>query len=155
MVMTSHIKFKNIDPNPVTFSDFFLKKIIREELKYRGLIVSDDLGMKALASHYKMDEIPVKALNAGVDVLLYCNEPEAPPVAMEALIEAVAQGVLNKTDLEISQKRIQDLKKVKLLVPDPKPIEQAMEVIGHEEHQYLADCIRKQVIPEGLGSAES
>jgi beta-N-acetylhexosaminidase len=156
MVMTSHIKFKNIDPSgPVTFSEFFLKKIIREELKYRGIIVSDDLGMKALASHYPMDEIPVKALQAGVDLLLYCNEPEAPPVAIESLISAVAQERLNKAELEASQRRILDLKKVKLLVPDPKPIEQVLEIVGQEEHQYLADCIRKGIIPEGLGSSEA
>jgi beta-N-acetylhexosaminidase len=155
MVMTSHIKFKNIDPNPVTFSEFFLKKMIREEFKYRGIIVSDDLGMKALASHYKMEEIPVKALKAGVDILLYCNEPEAPPVAIESLIEAVAQEQLSKSEIEQSYRRIQDLKKVKLLVPDPKPIEQAMEVIGAEEHKHLADCIREKRIPEILTQSES
>jgi beta-N-acetylhexosaminidase len=155
MVMTSHIQFKNIDPNPVTFSEFFLKKMIREELKYRGIIISDDLGMKALASNYSTEEIPVKALKAGVDILLYCNEPQSPEVAIESLIEAVAQEQLSKADLEQSYRRIQDLKKVKLLVPDPKPLEEAMEVIGHEEHQYLADCIRKQIIPENLGQSES
>ena len=42
------------------------------------------------------------------------------------------------------------LKKVKLLSPDPKPIEEAMEIIGCEDHMYLADCIRNQKMPEGL-----
>ncbi|MGZ3690168.1 MAG: beta-N-acetylhexosaminidase [Pseudobdellovibrio sp.] len=153
MVMSSHILFKNIDPdNPVTFSDFFLKKMIREELRYRGIIISDDLGMKALAKYHSTEQIPVKALQAGVDILLYCNEPEAPPIAMESLVEAVAQGRLLKSDIEASYRRITDLKKVKLLVPDPKPYEEMSEVIGHPDHQYLADCIRQQKMPEGLGN---
>lgn len=157
MVMTSHIQFKNIDPTaPVTFSEFFLKKMIRDELKYRGVIVSDDLGMKALASHYDTEEIPVKALKAGVDVLLYCNEPDSPAIAMESLISATAQGGLDKAELDASFRRIIDLKKVKLLSPDPKPFDEMMEIIGNEEHQYIADCIRQGKVPEGLTSqAES
>lgn len=153
MVMSSHILFKNIDEkNPVTFSEFFLKKMIREELRYRGIIISDDLGMKALAKYHSPEQIPVKALQAGIDILLYCNEPEIPPIAVESLISAVAQGQLNKADVENSYRRIMDLKKVKLLVPDPKPIEEALEVIGQQEHQYLADCIRQNKMPEGLGA---
>lgn len=153
MVMTSHIHFKNIDPqNPVTFSSLFLKKMIREEMKYRGLVITDDLGMKAMSNHYPIEEIPVKALQAGADLLLYCNEPAVPPVALESVISAVAQGRLDKAALEDSHRRIIDLKKVKLLMPDPKPIDQVLEIIGHAEHTYLADCIRDHKMPEGLSN---
>lgn len=151
MVMTSHILFKNIDPkNPVTFSEFFLKKMIREEMKYKGLIITDDLGMKALAKYHDREQIPVKAMQAGAELLLYCNEPQSPPVAIEALIAAVAQGQLNKADLEHSHKRILDVKKIKILKPDPLPIEDAMEIIGCEEHQNLAQAVRDLKIPPGL-----
>ena len=151
MVMTSHILFKNIDPKwPVTMSEFFLKKMIREEFKYRGIIVTDDLGMKAMAKYHTPEDIPVRALQAGADILLYCNEPEIPPIAVDSLISAVAQGRLDKNDIEASYKRIQDLKKLRLLAPDPKPIEEVMEIIGQEEHKLLADAIRNGVIPDGL-----
>ena len=151
MCMTSHILFKNIDPKwPVTLSDFFLKNMIREELKYRGIIITDDLGMKAMSKYHAPDQIPVRALQAGVDILLYCNEPEVPAVAIESLISAVAQGQLNKADIETSNKRIMDLKKLRLLAPDPKPYEEIADIIGHPDHQYLAECIRKGKIPEGL-----
>lgn len=151
MVMTSHILFKNIDPKwPVTLSEIFLKKMIREELKYRGLVITDDLDMKALAKHYDKEKIPVRAMQAGADLLLYCNEPESPPMAIESLITAVAQGQLNKTDLEQTHRKILDVKKVKILMPDPRPTEDAMEIIGCSEHQYLAECIRNGKIPEGL-----
>lgn len=151
MVMTSHILFKNIDPKwPVTFSDLFLKKMIREELKYRGLIITDDLDMKALVNHYSREQIPVRAMQAGADLLLYCNDPTSPPIAIEAMTGAVAQGQLNKSDLEASHSRILDLKKIKILQPDPRPLDEAMLVIGCEEHLQLAACIARGEMPPGL-----
>jgi beta-N-acetylhexosaminidase len=151
MVMTAHILFKNVDPKwPVTLSEVFLKKMMREDLKYKGLVITDDLDMKAMAKHYDKAQIPIRAMQAGADLLLYCNEPESPPVAIEGLIGAVAQGQLNKSDLEQTHKKIIDVKKLKLLNPDPRPIEDAMQIIGCDEHKYLADCIRNGKMPEGL-----
>lgn len=151
LVMTSHILFKNIDPKwPVTFSEFFLKKMIREEFKYKGLIVTDDLDMKALRNHYPRGTIPVRALQAGADLLLYCNDPTSPVLAIESLIEAVVQGQLHKSDLEASYSRIMDLKKIKLLQPDPRSLEEAMLVIGCEEHIQLAASLAKGEMPVGL-----
>lgn len=151
MVMTGHILFKSVDKDwPVTLSEFFLKKMLRDELKYKGLIISDDLDMKAMAKHYDKGFIPVRALQAGCDLLLYCNEPESPPVAIETIMNAVAQGQHPKAELEHTLKRIIDLKKLRLLSPDPKPYAEAKELVGHPDHQYLADCLRKQVMPEGL-----
>ncbi len=77
-------------------SEIFIQKIIRDEYRYRGLIVTDDLGMKAMTKHYGIDEVPVRALKAGVDLLLYCNDPEVPPQAFEAILGATAQGILKK-----------------------------------------------------------
>ncbi len=151
MVMTSHILFKNIDPKwPVTFSDFFLKKMIRDELRYRGLIITDDLDMKALVNHYPREQIPVRAFQAGADLLLYCNDPSSPPIAIEAITAAIAQGVLNKSDFEASRSRILDLKKIKILQPDPRPLDEAMLVIGCEEHLQLAASIARGEMPAGL-----
>ncbi len=151
MVMSAHILFKNVDPNfPVTLSEVFLKKILRDELKYRGLVITDDLDMKAMAKHYDKAQIPVLAMQAGADLLLYCNEPTSPPIAIDGLIEAVAQGQLKKSELEQSHARILAVKKLKILSPDPRPIDEAMLVIGCEEHRYLAECIAKGLMPEGL-----
>lgn len=151
MVMTGHILFKSVDKDwPVTLSEFFLKKMLRDDLKYKGLVITDDLDMKAMAKHYDKGFIPVRSLQAGADLLLYCNEPESPPVAIETIMNAVAQGQHSKAELEYTLKRILDVKKIKMLNPDPKPIAEAMEIVGHPDHQYLADCLRKQVMPEGM-----
>lgn len=151
MVMTAHILFKNIDAKwPVTLSEYFLKKMIRDEMKYRGLIITDDLDMKAMAKHYDKTSIPVRAMQAGADLLLYCNEPTSPPTAIESLLSAVAQGTLQKVDLEKTHRHILEVKKLKLLSPDPRPFEDAMMIIGCEEHQKLATAIRMGIIPAGL-----
>lgn len=151
MVMTAHILFKNIDPDwPVTLSEVFLKGMIREDLRYRGLIITDDLDMKAMVKHYEPEQIPVRAMQAGADLLLYCNEPESPSIAIESLVGALAQGQLSKEDLMASHQRIIEVKKVKLFAPDPRPYDEAKEIIGCEDHQYIADCIRKGEIPQGL-----
>lgn len=151
MVMTAHILFENIDPKwPVTLSEIFLKNMLRKELKYKGLVITDDLDMKAMAKHYDKEQIPVRAMQAGADLLLYCNEPESPLVAVESLIAAIAQGQLNKNELEQTYRKILDLKKVKLISPDPRPLEDALDIIGCKDHQYLAECIRNLKMPEGL-----
>jgi beta-N-acetylhexosaminidase len=151
MVMTSHILFKKVDPDwPVTLSEIFLKKILREQCRFRGLIVTDDLDMKALANHYDRKAIPVRALKAGADLLLYCNEPESPPRAIEALTEALAQGQLSKSDLENSFKHIMDVKKEKIQHPDPMPFNEAVKIIGSADHQKIATALAKGEVPAGL-----
>jgi len=151
MVMTAHILFKSVDKDwPVTLSEFFLKKMLRDELKYKGLIITDDLDMKAMAIHYDKSSIPVRALQAGNDLILYCNEPESPPMAIESIMSAVAQGNYSKAELEHTLQRILDVKKIKLINPDPRPLDEALEIIGNPDHKYIADCLRRKIIPEGL-----
>ncbi len=151
MVMTAHILFKNIDPEwPVTLSETFLKKILREQCRYRGLIITDDLDMNAMAKHYDRKLIPVRALQAGADLLLYCNEPLSPPRALEALAEAHAHGQLKTEYLEASYKHILELKKNKIPNPKPMPLEDALKIIGCVEHQTIAQALAKGDVPPGL-----
>lgn len=151
MVMTGHISFPKIDPKwPVTLSELFLKKMIKEEFKYRGLIITDDLDMKAMAKHYDKGEIPVRSLEAGADLLLYCNEPDSPPVAIESVVKAIDSGRLSKADIEASHHKVLTAKKEKPGMVNTLSFKEAMEVVGHKDHQYLADCLRKKVMPEGI-----
>lgn len=151
MVMTGHISFPKVDPQwPVTLSEIFLKKLIKDEYKYRGLIITDDLDMKAMAKHYDKAEIPVRSFEAGCDLLLYCNEPASPPRALEAVAQAIESGRLSKAALEASHTKVLAAKKDKPGMINNLTFQQAMDVVGHKDHKYLADCLRKKLMPEGL-----
>lgn len=151
LMMMSHVMFPKIDPkNPVTFSEYFVKELVRKELRFRGIIISDDLDMKAMTSKWGRDEIPVKALEAGIELLLYCNDPTSPPIAIEAITAAVAQQRLDKTYIESIKNKILEFKKEKIQDPDPIPFEEAVKLIGHPDHLKLAAAINKGEVPEGL-----
>ncbi len=151
MLMMAHILFPKIDPSgPVTFSEKFIKQIVREDLRYKGIIISDDLDMKAMTLKWSVEEIPVKALQAGIEILLYCNEPASPGIAIESVMTAVAQGQLDKNYLESLKNKVLSLKKEKLTDPDPMVFSEAIKVIGHPEHLKLASALSKGEIPMGL-----
>jgi beta-N-acetylhexosaminidase len=150
-LMTAHIYFPKIDPEwPATLSEIFLKKILREELRYRGFVITDDLGMKALAAKYPAELIPVRALQAGVDMLLYCNEPETPPIALTALEKALADKKLTMDQIRSSHQRILELKSQSLKNPDPPDFKSSQQVIGNSAHQNFSDAIARGELPSGL-----
>lgn len=151
MTMTAHIIFPKIDPEwPVTLSEIFLKKIAREDLRFKGLIITDDLDMKALANHYDKDLIPVRSLQAGNDLILYCNEPDSPAKALEQVDKALSDGKLKKSDLEMTYKKILQMKKDTIPNPDPTDWNEAKKWIGHAEHYKLSQAIANGEVPTGL-----
>ena len=150
LVMTAHILFPNVDPVwPASLSPVFAG-LLREELRFRGLIVTDDLGMKALADRWSVANVAVQAMKAGADLLLYCNEPEAPGIALEALRKALSEKSLDASLLKTSLQRIFTLKRAKLIKPDPLPFEQTSEAIGHADHSRLAQAIASGSVSEEL-----
>lgn len=151
MVMTSHIRFPKIDPKwPVTLSEIFIKDLLRKELRYRNLIITDDLDMKALASHFDRAEIPVRALEAGCDILLYCNEFDRPEMALESVDNALKNGRLSAKQIDESYGRVAAIKKEAILKPDPLPWTQAAKQVGSDEHHRLAEGISSGQIPDDL-----
>jgi beta-N-acetylhexosaminidase len=149
MVMTAHIKFSKVDPEwPVTLSEKFLKDLLREELRYRNIIISDDLDMKALAKHHPVEFIPVKALQAGCDMLLYCNEFDHPQMAIDAIQKALKDGQLKAKSIDDSYNRVVALKKEALQKPDPWPFEEAAKIIGCDAHKALAQAIAAGEVPK-------
>ena len=151
LTMTAHIQFPKIDPEwPVTLSEIFLKKILREEMRYKGLIITDDLDMKALANHYGKDVIPVRSLQAGNDLILYCNEPDSPQRAIDTIAKALSDGQLKKADLEITHKRILEMKKENIPNPESMSWQDATHWIGHADHFKLSQAIANGEVPPGL-----
>ncbi len=103
-VMTAHLLLKQIDPNyPVTFSKTILKDLLRKEMGYKGLIVTDALVMQSITKNYSMNDIAVMAFSAGADILLM---PPNPSQAIDSIVDALNSGKIPMQRLEESlQKR--------------------------------------------------
>lgn len=151
MVMMAHIRFPKVDPKwPATLSEILIKDLLRKELRYRGLVITDDLDMGALAKNYDREEIPVRAIEAGNDVLLYCNEFDRPEIALNAIERALKSGRLNAKQIDEAYNRIAAVKKEAILKPDPLPWTQAEKQVGSDEHHRLAEGISSGQIPDDL-----
>jgi beta-N-acetylhexosaminidase len=116
MVMTAHIVNTNIDPQyPATLSPLFIKNILRDQLKFKGIVVSDDMQMGAIVDNYGFEEAIVKAINAGCDILILSNngktyDEEAPYDAVNIIYKAVKKGEISEEQINESYDKIQELK---------------------------------------------
>jgi beta-N-acetylhexosaminidase len=84
-VMPAHLVYSSVDPNPAGFSAFWLRHILRERLDFQGIVFSDDLNMAAAAVGGGYAERARRALDAGCDLLLVCNNRAAAVETIESL----------------------------------------------------------------------
>ena len=110
MVMTS---FNTIDGVPATANRWLMRDILRGEMGFDGVVVTDSLEMQAMTDYYGSGEIAVSAIQAGVDVLLCPTDLEE---AVEALLQAVEEGGLTEARLDESVLRVLRLKQAQGLL---------------------------------------
>jgi len=92
-IMTAHVVYPALDRNhPATMSHAAIDGILRKEMGFDGVVVADDLEMKAIADHFSLEESLVLGLNAGVDLFLICHTPTKQKAAVEIIAKAVADG---------------------------------------------------------------
>jgi beta-N-acetylhexosaminidase len=109
-IMVSHLTVPALDPTPnlpATLSPAILTGLLRNEMGYRGLIVTDAMEMGGVTNAYAPAEAALKAIQAGVDIVLLPLEPET---VVESLKEAVRQGVLTRERVDASVRRILEAK---------------------------------------------
>lgn len=106
-LMTAHIIFEALDKEvPATMSRPVLTGLLRESLGYDGVVISDDLEMKAIASHFPVEEAAVRAIEAGVDLLLCCHTNELAHASIDAIVKAVEEGRLPRERVEEANRRL-------------------------------------------------
>lgn len=137
-LMTAHVLYPALDPDrPATLSHRIATELLRGELGFRGVLVSDDLGMKAVADRYSIEELAVLTIEAGADHLLV-REPLARQIAaFEALVHAAEARSEIRARVEESAARVAALKAA-CTVPMPAPGAMLPSLLGTPAHQALA-----------------
>lgn len=118
VVMVAHILFPVLDPDyPSSMSKAIITGLLRDEMQFEGVVITDDLTMGAIVSNYAIPEAAVQSFIAGSDLLLVVSDYEVQLNTFNALIKAIETGVITEQRLNESVKRILTLK-VKYSVSD-------------------------------------
>jgi beta-N-acetylhexosaminidase len=115
-IMTAHVFNGKLDPlYPATLSKTILTDLLRNKLGFKGVIVSDDMQMKAIADHYGIESAIRLAIEAGVDILLFGNNTSYDPAiaskATEIINSLIQQKIITPERIDQSYQRIMTLKK--------------------------------------------
>ena len=112
-ILVSHLKYPALDEEyPASLSSKIMTDLLRNEFGYKGIIITDDMEMGAVANHNDFRSIGVKAVKAGADIVLVCHEYEHQQEVYLGLLDAVNSGEISQERIDESVKRII---KVKLL----------------------------------------
>lgn len=143
-IMTAHILMPALDETrPATLSKRIITGMLRDELGYQGVILSDDLEMKAVARDYQVPAAAVLAIEAGCDGVLICSgDWESQAAALEALVYAVEAERLSLTRVEDAlrrQRRAKERFLPGLLRERPAPLKALQQTLGQDAHRRIAD----------------
>ncbi|MEW6544575.1 MAG: beta-N-acetylhexosaminidase [Nitrospirota bacterium] len=141
-IMTAHVLYPALDENaPATLSAPILTGLLRNELGFDGVVLTDDLEMQAIGDHYGVGEAAVLALQAGADLLLICQERERQVAAMQTVRRAVEDGTIAPSSLEASLRRIAALKQRFLHPYAPADPVAARLMVGSQAHRSVLEAL--------------
>ena len=141
-IMTAHVLIPAVDEQlPATLSPRIVDAMLKEELGYGGLVLSDDLEMKAISAHYTAGEAAAKAIAAGCDGFLVCGpNADVHVQALEGIIRAVEAEELPLKRVEDALARNRRVKE-RFLAVEQQPFDERrlVEVLGRGEHREIAE----------------
>lgn len=142
-IMTAHLLVPALDDErPATLSRRIVQDMLRDELGFDGVIVSDDLEMKAVAATRAVPAAAVEAVAAGCDALLVCSgDVDTQAATLEALVYAVEDGRIPYKRLEDAHQRLRRAKERFLAAPvaSGKATARLRQVLGCDAHQRIAE----------------
>lgn len=149
-IMTAHITFPAIDPTPglaATLSPRVLTGLVRDEMKYDGLIMTDELTMGALAtSGYPAPQAAVTALKAGADVLLFQTGYAMHREAHAALVNAVKRGEIPESRVDDALRRVMRVKEQFGLLTKDEGRKTKIDRIGSAENKAVSREVARQAV---------
>lgn len=116
LIMSAHVFNRNLDAEyPATLSKTILTGMLRQQLGFDGVIVSDDMDMGAIADHYGLKEALEKSINAGCDILIFSNNikkynENVVPETINVILELVDEGKISRERIMESYQRIMKMK---------------------------------------------
>jgi beta-N-acetylhexosaminidase len=118
-IMTAHIFNRRLDPEfPATLSDKTITGLLREEMRFPGVVISDDMEMKAISAEYGRERALELALNAGVDIILLANnlvyDPDIAFRTQEMILGLVTANRISTARIDQACRRVMNLKKSRL-----------------------------------------
>jgi beta-N-acetylhexosaminidase len=141
-MMTAHVLYNALDDQrPATLSPTIIGNLLRKELRYDGVVLTDDLEMHAIIDHYGIEEATVQSILAGCDMPLICKDRNREAAAISALDKAVADGTISSQRLEVSLARIARLKQRFLIPNKPVVLSDAKLAVGCRTHRALLRSI--------------
>src|SRR5881409_674708 len=143
VVMSAHIAFPAFTGDaPATLSPAMLTGVLRDSLKFKGLVVTDALQMGAIVTKYGVGEAAVRAFEAGSDLLLM---PADPDTAIASMLVALQTGRITSARLDASVRRMLDIKRgVGLFQQRTVPLDSIARIVGSKSFQDAADDIAQR-----------
>ena len=141
-LMTAHLLLPVLDPeHPATLSRPILTDLLREQLGFRNLVISDDLLMQGIADSTPPGEAAVRFIEAGGDLMLICHDEVAQRQALVVVTEAVETGRLSEAQVRASCNRIADAKAQYLRRKLAASAEEIRAVVGCDAHWRLVESV--------------
>jgi beta-N-acetylhexosaminidase len=147
-VMTAHVRYPEWDPHyPATLSRPILTHLLRGRLGFKGVVISDDLWMKAVSEKYGISEATRLFFEAGGDIAMICKEPASTMESMDLMAKVIKHDREMIAEMKESAARIKKLRK-KFCTTTKLP---SLEVIGCPEHAKVLQVLAKALPQRSKG----
>lgn len=145
VVMSAHIAFPALGGDmPATLSSAVLTGLLRDSLKFRGMVVTDALMMGSIVAKYGAGEAAVRAFEAGSDLLLMPADPDS---AIASMLTALQSGRITAARLDASVRRVLEVKRgLGLFAQRTVPLDSISRVVGSKAFQDAADDIAQRAL---------
>ncbi|MCH3917936.1 MAG: beta-N-acetylhexosaminidase [Spirochaetia bacterium] len=145
-IMTSHIRYPQIEPDhiPATMSKKIITGLLKEQLGFKGLVLSDCMEMQAISRYYGSVEGSAAAIAAGIDLVFISHHPLLAAEAAEGIVHALESGKIDRQQYETSSAKIRSFKERYVHLRQDGPL------LSNEEKEKIAQ-IRKATLTVSKG----